>query len=542
MASPTYRAWVWSAASPLKILLMRMGILFSLPPLMLMPSPPSSCFSTFTPRFWLEMASGTCSGRSVKAVRTPAGESGGCAPPAPLQNAPLVAVPRPLDAAAPSSQLRTSASSPKFTRTLCQRSRTRTSSGPLRGARPPPPPLGPAAAAAATAIFPAFLKRRAIAKGGKSGHGLRGGRGRGARAGRGAPLGDLARAPGARWPPPRAPPRRILRGVERPKRRRDTLRGGERRGKKKKKKKKKSQLPVANAPTEGSGGARRPEGREEEARPRGGRGPGGARRPLTCSGRSRLRPPAPPPPRPAGAHAAPWPGPLALPGARAPRPGARPTVPGSRPPPTPQPYPDPDPPRSASANRGLASPAELFLTWLPSAPGFPGRLGRRPRVLRESRGTAVPRAQDGASVSIARGPETSSLEMQAGLLSSGSLERRVCWPVAFSRSLPAPDPRPQDLTPSQLQHSVGNLRLCLVPAPTPPRAIPVVSWDFLFLPKIQCRRSHRLRTRWQWTVSAKFPYLFGLVTSYSLFQGDGIIIVGHLTRPIKKCQPNPSHG
>uniref|UniRef100_A0A9L0JRA6 Uncharacterized protein n=1 Tax=Equus asinus TaxID=9793 RepID=A0A9L0JRA6_EQUAS len=147
---------------------MRMGILFSLPPLMLMPSPPSSCFSTFTPRFWFEMASGTCSGRSVKAVRTPAGESGGCAPPAPgcplpapLQNEPLVAVPMPLYAAAPSSQLRTRASSLKFTRTLCQRSRTKTSSSPLRCARPPPAPAGPAAAAAAaaaTAIFPAFLK------------------------------------------------------------------------------------------------------------------------------------------------------------------------------------------------------------------------------------------------------------------------------------------------------------------------------------------------------------------------------------------------
>uniref|UniRef100_A0A8C0MM77 Uncharacterized protein n=1 Tax=Canis lupus familiaris TaxID=9615 RepID=A0A8C0MM77_CANLF len=322
MASPTYRAWVWSAASPLKILLMRMGILFSLPPLMLMPSPPSSCFSTFTPRFWLEMASGTCSGRSVKAVRTPAGESGGCAPPAPLQNAPLVAVPRPLDAAAPSSQLRTSASSPKFTRTLCQRSRTRTSSGPLRGARPPPPPLGPAAAAAATAIFPAFLKRRAIAKGGKSGHGLRGGRGRGARAGRGAPLGDLARAPGARWPPPRAPPRRILRGVERPKRRRDTLRGGERRGKKKKKKKKKASCQLQTRQRRGAAalGARRV-GRRRRARGEGGgpAGPGG-RSPVPAARGSDPRPRPLPAPRAPTPRLGPDPSPCLGPALHAPEP------------------------------------------------------------------------------------------------------------------------------------------------------------------------------------------------------------------------------
>uniref|UniRef100_A0ABI7Z0C1 Uncharacterized protein n=1 Tax=Felis catus TaxID=9685 RepID=A0ABI7Z0C1_FELCA len=306
MASPTYRAWVWSAASPLKILLMRMGILFSLPPLMLMPSPPSSCFSTFTPRFWLEMDSGTCSGRSVKAVRTPAGESGGCAPPAPLQNEPLVAVPMPLYAAAPSSQLRTRASSLKFTRTLCQRSRTKTSSSPLRCARPPPPPLGPAAAAAAaaaTAIFPAFLKCHVIAKGGKSGEGLRGRpRARGARSARRAGRRQGAgRRSGSSHTRTRrelaaaarpVPLRRILGGVERPKRRRrGRNRGGE-----------KSQLPGAKAQTQGSrGAARRREAGWEEARPRGRAGtrrPADAHlfqppRPRRPRAARRLRPPPP---------------------------------------------------------------------------------------------------------------------------------------------------------------------------------------------------------------------------------------------------------
>ncbi|XP_072590095.1 uncharacterized protein [Vulpes vulpes] len=88
-----------------------------------------------------------------------------------------------------------------------------------------------------------------------AGRGGRGGRGEAAGAGRGAPLGDLARAPGARWPPQRAPPRRILRGVERPKRRRDTLRGGERRGKGKKKKKKKKA--AAASGQRANGGERR---------------------------------------------------------------------------------------------------------------------------------------------------------------------------------------------------------------------------------------------------------------------------------------------
>uniref|UniRef100_A0A3Q2LKQ7 Uncharacterized protein n=1 Tax=Equus caballus TaxID=9796 RepID=A0A3Q2LKQ7_HORSE len=242
---------------------MRMGILFSLPPLMLMPSPPSSCFSTFTPRFWFEMASGTCSGRSVKAVRTPAGESGGCAPPAPgcplpapLQNEPLVAVPMPLYAAEPSSQLRTRASSLKFTRTLCQRSRTKTSSSPLRCARPPPAPAGPAAAAAAaTAIFPAFLKCHVIAKAGKSGEGLRGedaGPG-GARSARPAGTRQDARLHSGSCRRTRrelaaaaklVPPRLILGGVEQPKRRRrDRNRGG---------KKKKASCPLQNPKPRGA--------------------------------------------------------------------------------------------------------------------------------------------------------------------------------------------------------------------------------------------------------------------------------------------------
>uniref|UniRef100_A0A6B0UZL6 Secreted protein n=1 Tax=Ixodes ricinus TaxID=34613 RepID=A0A6B0UZL6_IXORI len=47
-----------SAAMPLKILLMRMGILFSLPPLMLIPRPLLSCLTTRTMRLVLAMLSG----------------------------------------------------------------------------------------------------------------------------------------------------------------------------------------------------------------------------------------------------------------------------------------------------------------------------------------------------------------------------------------------------------------------------------------------------------------------------------------------------
>uniref|UniRef100_A0A0E9TDQ9 Uncharacterized protein n=1 Tax=Anguilla anguilla TaxID=7936 RepID=A0A0E9TDQ9_ANGAN len=51
---------------------MSIGILFSFPPLMLIPSPPTSCFITLTHLFLFAMASGTCSGKSVKAVLTAA--------------------------------------------------------------------------------------------------------------------------------------------------------------------------------------------------------------------------------------------------------------------------------------------------------------------------------------------------------------------------------------------------------------------------------------------------------------------------------------
>lgn len=120
------------------------------------------------------------------------------------------------------------------------------------------------------------------------GTGCGGGRGPGERGARAARGGGRARdaAPGVRTRPRRelaaaarpGPPRRILGGVERPKRRRrDRNRGGD-----------KSQLPGAKAPAEGSRGAARRRGcRWEAAR---GRGRAGTRRPADAHlfGRSRL--------------------------------------------------------------------------------------------------------------------------------------------------------------------------------------------------------------------------------------------------------------
>ena len=62
IASPTYNFSVLSAAIPLNILLMRMGILFSLPPLMLIPRPFASSLATRTTLFCPATDSGRCSG------------------------------------------------------------------------------------------------------------------------------------------------------------------------------------------------------------------------------------------------------------------------------------------------------------------------------------------------------------------------------------------------------------------------------------------------------------------------------------------------
>lgn len=301
------------------------------------------------------------------------------------------------------------------------------------------------------------------------------------------------------------PPRLILGGVERPKRRRDRHRGGET-----------SQLPVAKAQTEGSrGAARRREGREEEARPRGGAGPA-ARRPLTCSSRRspgalalwpragsdprRLAPgsprrrrasflvpallPARPspldPPLPAGAHTAPLLGPLVLPTSPNPTlltPSLSHSPPGLSLSPNPQLYLYPGLLTLASSNRSLASPAE-FLPVSPSredsqvdsdgGPGFPesqeGRLSRDPSKKRQHNRSA-----------------RNFLSLNAGHFSA-DLWRAVCAGGGFQQVTVCP--RPQELMSFQLSHRIYSMLLTFFP-PVPYQMFP----GTFFLPKIQYRKS-----------------------------------------------------
>ena len=60
MASPTYNWFVLSAAIPANILLISMGILFSLPPLMLIPSPLASSLYSRTTRLCPAKSAGGC--------------------------------------------------------------------------------------------------------------------------------------------------------------------------------------------------------------------------------------------------------------------------------------------------------------------------------------------------------------------------------------------------------------------------------------------------------------------------------------------------
>lgn len=170
MASPSRSARLWSAASPGKILEMRIGIRFSRPPLMLMPRPPASCFTTRTRR------TGGDAPASPAGLRGGAGGLGGPRPRLGLPGSESPAPPpfgRPLkaaaagpragsDSAAAASPVRLRLSPLSSATTRTQRSLRSSSTSPALVARVHTAMVGPAPAAsvAAATLIPVRQPRR----------------------------------------------------------------------------------------------------------------------------------------------------------------------------------------------------------------------------------------------------------------------------------------------------------------------------------------------------------------------------------------------